>query len=114
MNYFYVGNGVHGKMGISSYVFQQLVDTTVSEELNGEEKDALTAKGGLRKAKNRIEIDSKGSKLRVYVEIYGYKLSDFKKACERLQQAVYEAVYQTTEVAPTVDVTLLGVLDRND
>jgi uncharacterized alkaline shock family protein YloU len=111
-SYFYVGSSERGKLGISTYVFQQIAESALSDLVNGELKDSLVLKDGKKTGKVSAVLDKKGNLL-VSMEVIAFRGSDVAGSIALLQKEVYEDIYDTCEISNLkVNVSVLAVIDK--
>jgi uncharacterized alkaline shock family protein YloU len=112
--YFYVGNDGRGKLGISVFVFQQIAEDTVKSLVNeGELKYSVVYQFGNKSTKVKATIE-KGI-VHVDISIIGIRGSDLQTSCSMLQKAVYENIYDITEIsALKVNVSVLSIIDKDE
>lgn len=107
--YYNCENKQKGLITISSFVFTQIAESCVKSLMENELKDKITMKDGRKKCK--IETLINKNKVCVNVQYVATKNADPIKASTMIQEEVYRALCQATEISDIrVNVSLLGVL----
>ena len=111
-SYYNIQNSQTGQLGISSYVFSQIALDARESMLKGDLREVLADHQGRSKANVVVDIDPKNH-VTIRVEVFGYKGADLRKGVEILQEAIYQHVYDLTEIREVkVDVAVIGMLAK--
>lgn len=111
MSYYTNVNSKKGTLNLSDYIFNQLASETLEDLASHELKDSIS----LKLARSRKNVVTTIDKNKVTIDVYFSALrnSDVNKAVSVIQQEIYDAVYEATEISTVkVNVSVVSFVDN--